>query len=297
MCYLNGTKCNWVGRKFRPLHRSVTLLRFEFPQIAAGATTVLLMLSISGCTVSQKAVTLPGELILEADQLVIHSDFYIPSKHRLVEELKARRRDIAKQLLLPTSNEPLKVFIFQTEDQFKEFMSRTHPEFPNRRAFFFKNDTEMGIYAWWGRRVGEDLRHEVTHGYLHSVVPNLPLWLDEGLAEYYETARGSHGKNESHIFLLNEAFRRKEWKPDLLQLERLTDPASMTKLQYAESWLWIHLLLEGADARPKIVQDQLARWRMSAESSPLSQFIDKEFDSIELLAINHLQSLSEELDE
>ncbi|GIT30210.1 MAG: hypothetical protein Ct9H300mP1_22560 [Planctomycetaceae bacterium] len=32
----------------------------------------------------------------------------------------------------------------------------------------------------------EDLRHEFTHGVLHSSLKRVPLWLDEGLAEYFE---------------------------------------------------------------------------------------------------------------
>ena len=263
-------------------------------RLAAKASTIFLLL-IAACSTPQKVVTLPAESVLETGQLVVYSDFYIPSKHRLIDELNARRRDISDQLLLPSSNEPINVFVFETEEQYIEYMTREHPEFPKRRAFFVKNDTELKIFAWWGRRVGEDLRHEVTHGYLHSVVPNLPLWLDEGLAEYYETPRGTHGLNQSHVFLLNEAFRRDEWEPDLRRLEALNDPAQMTQLQYAECWLWIHLLLESENAQPKLLQDQLARLRMSAESENLSKFVDSQLENKEFLLISHLKELAEKL--
>ena len=263
---------------------------------SAGLVASLLLMACVGCSTPQaKIVTLPGESILETGQLVVHSDFYIPSKHRLIDELNSRRRDISEQLLLPSSNEPINVYVFETEDEYIRYMSREHPQFPRRRAFFVKNDTELKIYAWWGRRVGEDLRHEVTHGYLHSVVPNLPLWLDEGLAEYYETPRGTHGLNKPHVFLLNEAFRRDEWEPGLVALESLDDPASMTQLQYAECWLWIHMLLESENGDPKLLQDQLARLRMSAESEQLSKFVDKQLDNKELMLIRHLKELAESL--
>ena len=258
----------------------------------AWAASLPWLLLFVACSAPQKAITLPGTSILESGQLVIHSDFYIPSKHRLIDELIARRRDISDQLKLPPSNEPINVFVFETENEYVDYMSREHPEFPRRRAFFVKNDTELKIFAWWGQRVGEDLRHEVTHGYLHSVVPNLPLWLDEGIAEYYETPRGTHGLNKPHVFLLNEAFRREEWEPDLARLESLEDPAEMTQLQYAECWLWIHMLLEGKASRPKLLQDQLARLRMSAESEPLSKFIGKELENREFILINHLKELA-----
>ncbi len=45
------------------------------------------------------------------------------------------------------------------------------PSFPARRAFFVETDTRLAVYAYWGDRIAEDLRHEVAHGYLHACVP------------------------------------------------------------------------------------------------------------------------------
>ena len=259
------------------------------------ASVFLLGLIFLGCSVPNAEVTLPGTSVLERDQLIIHSDFYIPKKHRLIDELSARRLDISEQLKLPSSDEPINVFVFETEDEFREYLQREHPEFPNRRAFFVKSDTTLKVFAYWGERIGEDLRHEVAHGYFHSVVSNLPLWLDEGLAEYFETPRGTHGLNSNHVFLLNNAFRRGDWSPDLNVLENLESPAEMNQLHYAESWLWVHFLLESENADSKILQDQLARLRMSAESEPLSNFLFKEIDDADVRLVEHLKQLADGL--
>lgn len=264
-------------------------------QLSLRNASVLLLLLLGGCIAPDGNVALPGTSVLERDQLIVYSDFYIPSKHRLIDELTARRRDISEQLKLPTSDEPINVFVFETEDLYHRFMQREHPEFPNRRAFFVKNDTTLKVFAYWGERVGEDLRHEVTHGYLHSVVSGIPIWLDEGLAEFYETPRGKHGFNASHVYLLSNAFRRGDWKPDLATLETLTIPEELDQLDYAEAWLWVHFLLESSEAQPKLLQDQLARLRMSAESEPLSRFLSKQIDDQEIKLIEHLTALAEEL--
>ena len=58
-----------------------------------------------------------------------------------------------------------------------------------------ETDARLAVYAQWGDRMAEDLRHEVTHGYLHSVVPDVPQWLDEGIAKFYEVPRGQRGLN------------------------------------------------------------------------------------------------------
>ena len=227
--------------------------------------------------------------------MVVYSDFYIPSKHRLIDELTAKRRDMAEQLKLPVSDEPINVFVFETESQFRRFMEKEYPDFPNRRAFFLKNDTTLKVFAYWGDKIGEDLRHEVAHGYLHSVVNNLPLWLDEGLAEYYETPRGTHGLNQGHVYLLNNAFRRKDWAPNLNALENLASPAEMSQLHYAESWLWVHFLLENEMGDASLLQDQLERLRKSAESEPISKFIDQMVAERDVELIKHLKQLAESL--
>ena len=136
--------------------------------------------------------------ILVCDQLVIYSDFMLPRDHRLVQELTAQRGDVAERLKLAPTDEPIHIYLFRSPESFKDFIQRHHPEFPLRRAFFVETDIRLAVYAHWGDRVAEDLRHEVAHGYLHAAVSGLPLWLDEGLAEYFEVPRGYHGLHQQH---------------------------------------------------------------------------------------------------
>ena len=92
----------------------------------------------------------------------------------MFEELTAQRPDLCHRLALPCSDEPIHVYLFETAERFPGFIKLHHPEFPDRRAFFVETDARLLVYAQWGDRVAEDLRHEVAHGYLHSVVPNVP---------------------------------------------------------------------------------------------------------------------------
>jgi len=258
----------------------------------------LLILCVSlGCSV-RRSQGLPDYDQVVRGQLIFNSDFNLPRRHRLLEELHARRDDISDRLLIPTSDEPINIFLFQDKGRFDEYMAAHHPNFPSRRAFFVKNDTELNVYAYWGEQVGEDLRHELTHGYLHSVIPNLPLWLDEGLAEYFEVSRGHHGLNRQHIYHLVTEHRAGNWEPDLLRLEALRNAAGMTQLDYAESWLWTHYLLQSNSDNLKMVQDKLARLRMTGESEPVSsQLISKQSEEVELnaLILDHLAHLVEQL--
>ncbi len=129
----------------------------------------------------------------------MYSDSSLPHRHRLLEELNSQRNLVRSKLNLTTSDERIYVYLFASADELKSFVRTKYPDFPDRRAFFVETDTRLQVYAYWGDRVAEDLRHEVAHGYLHSMVPHLPLWLDEGLAEYFEVPRGERGLNERHV--------------------------------------------------------------------------------------------------
>jgi hypothetical protein len=139
--------------------------------------------------------------------------------------------------------------------------------------------------------VAEDLRHEVSHGYLHSVVPNLPLWLDEGLAEYFEVPRGNTGLNRPHVVELSNRLST-GWRPDLRRLESLTSVGEMTQMHYAESWLWVHFLLETSRERQELLRGYLTRLRSTASAGPLSLEVRRTHPHPEGELVGYLQSLA-----
>ncbi|MFK7769236.1 MAG: DUF1570 domain-containing protein [Mariniblastus sp.] len=217
----------------------------------------------------------------------------MPKDHRLLSELASRRDDISNLLDVPTSDEPINVYLFEDEERYREYMTNNHPQFPNRRAFFVKNDTSLNVFAYWGTRIGEDLRHEVTHGYLHSVVPNIPLWLDEGIAEYFEVPRGRGGANGAHIYHLSNALEQGKWKPNMLRLESLKSPSEMTQTDYAESWLWVHFLLTGDPQTRSIIQRHLAQLRADGTADAFTPEIAREIPDSETQLLVHLKLLDE----
>ena len=259
---------------------------------AIWVVTLAIACASLGCTrFTSRPSVLPAGHTLVLDPLVVYSDFALPPHHRLLEELVLERNDLLTKLQLPKSEEPVNVYLFDTEERFREFLHRYHPDFPQRRAFFVETDTRLTVYAQWGDRVAEDLRHEVAHGYLHSVVPGLPLWLDEGLAEYAEVPRGHAGLNQPHLRLLLDKLASFGWKPDLARLERINSASDMTQLDYAEAWAWIYWLMEGDHARRQIVQGYLDELRKGEAVPPFSVRLHHWFPQPEALLVAHLRSL------
>lgn len=250
---------------------------------------------LAGCALSRKAPEPPVPASTETsfvrEQLIFHSDFDLPRQHRLLDEVTALRVDIAARLGIPASDEPIHVYLFESAESYGDFALKYFPKSAPRRAFFLETDTRLNVYAQWGDNVAEDLRHETTHGYLHAAVRNVPLWLDEGIAEYFEVSRGRQGRNGPHIELLAARQTTGEWTPDLARLEQLTSAAEMTQQDYAEAWLWVHLLLESTPQRQKLLTTYFAELRRDGIAGPLSVRI-RELDSApHRSAAEHLQRL------
>jgi Protein of unknown function (DUF1570) len=184
--------------------------------------------------------------------------------------------------------------LFDQSESYQKYIDKHFPALPHRRAFFVESDTRLTVYAQWGDRIAEDLRHEVTHGYLHAVVPNTPLWLDEGIAEYFETPRGWDGLHLAHVELLDSRASQGKWKPDLSRLDKLTEIGEMNQRDYAESWLWLHFLLQTTRERRLLLQHYLGVLRDKAQAPPLSEsLIAAEPDAV-YAALEHLQMLADE---
>jgi hypothetical protein len=231
----------------------------------------LLVVLAGGCVGPlTNRLTLPAQNTLVRDQLVIHGDFPLAAHHRLFEELTAQRADLCRQLALPHSDEPIHVYLFETAERFEGFMRLHHPEFPDRRAFFVETDARLSVYAQWGDRMAEDLRHEVTHGYLHSVVPNVPQWIDEGIAKFYEVPRGQRGLNRPLLERLLTRIEHEHWQPNLSRLEQFPAVYNMTQDDYAEAWAWVHFLAESRPECLELLRGYLADLRRDGAATPLS---------------------------
>lgn len=260
---------------------------------------VLLAGAVDGCRGLPRGLwsrpPLPESHQVPVQQLVFHSDFDLPSRHRLVRELTAERDDVAEVLALPPSDEPIHVYLFRDADAYAMYLARQFPSAPSRRAFFVETDTRLAVYAHWSDRVAEDLRHEVAHGYLHASVPAIPLWLDEGLAEYFEVPRAQGGLHRAHLDLLTDLMEHNGWRPNLERLEQLRAAGDMQQADYAESWGWVYFMLHAEAGHRPVLTRYLADLRDRGRIEPLSQRLADEHLEPERTLTEYLSSLQAEL--
>lgn len=264
----------------------------------AGTISMLCTLcaALSGCRGMPLHLSPPGAHDVPVEPLVFHcEDFELAHNHRLVRELIAERDDIAGTLSLPPSDEQVHVNLYRDADAYSQILKQRFPSVPSRRAFFVETDTRLEVYAHWSDRVAEDLRHEVAHGYLHASVPALPLWLDEGLAEYFEVPRGYGGLNRPHLQLLVDMIEHNGWRPDLERLEQLSAAGDMEQADYAESWAWVYFLLESTPQRRDLLTGYLADMREHGRIEPLSTRLAKQHFEPQRTLVEFLIALNADL--
>ncbi len=253
----------------------------------------LLLLVIAGCQTSSvpKISTLPKQCEIELPHLTVRSDVEINREDPFLRDLVNLGKEVRATLRLPEAKRSVTVYLFRDETRYMRFMRDRHPALPARRAYFIGTSKELMVYAYWGDKTMEDLRHEYTHGVLHASLKTVPLWLDEGLAEYFEVApTGPIGLNRDHAESLSLAVQN-GWKPDLRRLEQVDDVSQMQRADYQESWAWIHYLLQGTPDGPKLLVDYLRKLETATDPPPLADSLAAELSESEQRLVLHVAGL------
>lgn len=214
-------------------------------RVAAG-----MLLLLSG---SQKAWAESGWLDeRQVGPFVVRSEFSLVGHEPLLRELIELEKELRRVLALRPCTEVLTVNLLASENAYRSMLAAKFPAVPFRRALYVQRGGSAQVYAFRHNELAVDLRHECTHALLHADLAMLPLWLDEGLAEYFEMPAADRAFGNPHADSLKMRMRLRMLR-GLESLEREHDLAGMTARDYQYAWLWTHFLLHG----PQPVTEQL----------------------------------------
>jgi len=189
----------------------------------------------------------PSHHTVTTKHFVIQSDVRLEPDNVLVTELETLHAQVFDTLRLPEQRDAVHVYLFSDEASYRFYMHTTWRDLPPRRAYFVGTNRELAVYSFISPQVMEDLRHEFTHGLLHATLQSVPLWLDEGLAEYFEVSASTPGATHAaHLRELRQADSE-NWSPNLYRLEMISDFRDLTQRDYAECWAWVHFMLNSSD--------------------------------------------------
>jgi hypothetical protein len=232
-------------------------------------------LAVSGCRSTEPDHDLlPARHSVQADQLVVLSDFRLNYDHPLIADLIELRREVARTLALEFNGPPVVVYLFPDEKKYYNYLKTTYPTLPDRRAYFIGTSFELAVYTYWGKRIQEDLRHEFTHGLLHSTLLDVPLWLDEGLAEYFELDGPAPGTIHTKSAEELSAAIANGWKPDLKRLESLREVSMMNQADYREAWAWVHFMLHSSEGTQQLLIEYLQELQTDPNPVPLRERLE-----------------------
>ncbi len=246
------------------------------------------------CATNRPAkVTLPAKNTIRADQLLIVSDIKLLRDNPLIADLKALRRQVSEELELPLGSKPVMVYLFSNELEYTQYLHATFPGYPPRRAYFIQTPgKELAVYTWWGDRIQEDLRHEYTHGLLHASLEAVPLWLDEGLAEYFEVAGARPGGlNVEHAKDMATAVQN-GWRPDLDRLESLEQVDQMRRHQYCEAWGWVHFMLHASPDTRQVLLNYLHELRTDPNPGSLHERLIHANPDVDIRLLSYIASMN-----
>lgn len=173
-----------------------------------------------------------------------HATFPLGNLNSLFRELSALELELQRTLAVPPAAQTVDVFLLDDKRQHQQLLRELFPQVPYRRALYVQRGGRGSVYAYRHSELAIDLRHECTHALLHTNLPMVPLWLDEGLAEYFEMPAPQRAFDHPHL-------KKLRWNlrfgiiPDMKSLESFQDLSEMGGAEYRYSWAWVHFMLHG----------------------------------------------------
>lgn len=186
------------------------------------------------------------------------------------QELSRLEQELERTLAVPPTSARVEVFLLEDEGSHRTFLRELYPRVPYRRALYVQRGGQGAVYAYQHPELAIDLRHECTHALLHANLAVVPLWLDEGLAEYFELPEPERAFEHPHLSTLRWNLRLGMLKT----VESLEEPSELNEMggiEYRYAWAWVHFMLHGPREAHRALVDFLAEIRRGDRPGPLSE--------------------------
>ncbi len=182
-----------------------------------------------------------GWLRLETPNFEVLTDTNDRTAREVLDRLERIRQAFGNE---KTPSLPVRVYVFRSEREFQPFRPS------GVTAGFYQSGPERDIIAMHN---GGDLNHIVFHEYVHLALHHssakLPMWFEEGLAEFYSTLEISGTQLRvgrpvtNHIRTLTESTwltAEEMWATN--KSSRNYNERDKVGIFYAESWALVHML-------------------------------------------------------
>jgi len=215
-----------------------------------------------------------------AGPFVCRADFPLDGMQGLFNDLAQLQQDLVRYLGVPPAKEPIDLYLFRDQHSYRRFLGRHFPQVPYRRALYVKSGGTGMVFTYRSSELAVDMRHECTHALLHASLPMVPLWLDEGLAEYFEVPPAERAFDNPHLSAVRWSVRL-GIVSNPRDLENKDSLDEMGGSEYRNAWAWTHFMLHG----PPEAHDELIRFisDIQAQTPPglLSRRLEQRLPDLE----------------
>lgn len=208
-----------------------------------------------------------------------HAEFPLRDIEPLVVELGELQKDIESTLELKCRDRRIEVYLFGNRWSYQQYTNKHFPDGIGRQALYVAGNDVGRVYAYRHRELDTLLRHETTHALLHNALPYVPLWLDEGLAEYFEVPAPFRAEKQVRMRLFGGIVNRRI--APLSQLEAIRKLPDFTANDYRDARCWVHFLLHGPPEAHAALEEFLATIPTGREPTPVSVSLQRRLPDID----------------
>ena len=226
-----------------------------------------------------------------AGPFLCRGDFPLGGLDGLVAELAQLQGDLCHWLDIPPGHETVEIYLFRDESSYRRYLRTYFPQIPYRRALYVKCGGPGMVFAFRSKDIETDLRHECTHALLHAALPRVPLWLDEGLATYFENPREKRAFESRHLTWIRW-WARFGIVPSLEKLEKQGDLSQMRAGDYRNAWAWVHFALHGPAAAHEELVGMLRDLGEGSSPGLLSQRLTRRLGNADHAFATHFKGWS-----
>ena len=214
----------------------------------------------------------------EAGQFRIHSTLPERDLAPQVASIIALPVELHRELGIDVTSEAIHVVVLESREALDSYVRRMMPNAPSRRALYIRHRGPGLVLTYFHTAWINDVRHECTHALLDASNLRLPVWLDEGIAEYFETVGTNRALHASHLSAIRTQIRYGQ-VAELERLEQLDSNATLTAKDYRDSWSIVALMLNSSEDSRNAYCEYLKDMQLQRSAGFLSHRLPRHLNS------------------
>ena len=163
---------------------------------------------------------------------------------RIYRQAAATVSHVCDTLQLPEPTDKLEIRCFASNRDYNRWVKRYYPDFAALDSCYIHHGRRHVVLTYDRPDLDRVLRHEVTHFILHSSIPQIPRWLDEGIAQYFELECSSPWRRSRRLAELREYLRSHRDGPDSSSLANAYELEDFGGPEYLQAWGWCCFMMD-----------------------------------------------------